>query len=210
MNIYNLKFIKMDSTIKNLALAVLLTAFITVSITAQNTTTWKVDKAHTSVNFSVNHFFSAVTGKFTNFNGQFNFDPNNLKYSKVAFTVEINSVNTNNAKRDKHLQSADFFNAKTFTNMTFKSSKIEMKSKNDYLLYGKLTIKDITKEVILPMKITGQMEHPMKKGTLIMGILIDTTINRTDFGVGTGNWATTMVVGNAVKIHIPMELNRKK
>jgi len=199
----------MATTIKNLGLAVVLTAFIAVSTNAQNATMWKVDKAHTSVNFSVNHFFSAVTGKFTTFNGQINFDPNNLKESKADFTVSINSVNTDNGKRDKHLQSADFFDAKKYPYMTFKSIKIETKSDNEFLVHGKLTIKDKTKEVILPMKITGKMEHPMKKGTVIMGIVINTTINRTDFGVGTGDWATTLVVGNEVKIHIPMELNRK-
>jgi len=200
----------MTTTIKNLGLAVVLTAFIAVSTNAQNATMWKVDKAHTSVNFSVNHFFSAVTGKFTTFNGQINFDPNNLKESKADFTVSINSVNTDNGKRDKHLQSSDFFDAKRYPHMTFKSKKIEVKSDNEYLVYGKLTIKDKTKEVILPMKITGKMEHPMKKGTIILGVLINTTINRTDFGVGTGDWATTLVVGNEVRIHIPMELNRKK
>jgi len=200
----------MATTIKNLGLAVVFTAFIAVSTNAQNATMWKVDKAHTSVNFSVNHFFSAVTGKFTTFNGQINFDPNNLKESKADFTVSINSVNTDNGKRDKHLQSSDFFDAKRYPHMTFKSKKIEVKSDNEYLVYGKLTIKDKTKEVILPMKITGKMEHPMKKGTIILGVLINTTINRTDFGVGTGDWATTLVVGNEVRIHIPMELNRKK
>jgi len=199
----------MISTIKNLGLAIVLTTLITVSTSAQNATMWKVDKAHTSVNFSVNHFFSAVTGKFTKFNGQINFDPNNLKESKADFSVSINSVNTDNGKRDKHLQSADFFDAKKYPYMTFKSIKIETKSDNEFLVHGKLTIKDKTKEVILPMKITGKMEHPMKKGTVIMGIVINTTINRTDFGVGTGDWATTLVVGNEVKIHIPMELNRK-
>lgn len=200
----------MVSSIKNLGLAVVLTAFIAVSTNAQNATVWKVDKAHTSVNFSVNHFFSAVIGKFTKFNGQFNFDPDNLIESKADFTVAINSVNTDNGKRDKHLQSSDFFDAKRYPDMTFKSNKIEMKSDNEYLVYGKLTIKDKTKEVVLPMKITGTMEHPMKKGTIILGIVISTTINRTDFGIGTGDWATTLVVGNEVKIHIPMELNRKK
>ncbi|PCI02835.1 MAG: polyisoprenoid-binding protein [Flavobacteriaceae bacterium] len=200
----------MDSTIKKLGLAVALTLFIAVSVHAQDVTVWKVDKAHTSVNFSVNHFFSAVTGKFTIFNGNFNFDTNNLKESNVDFTVSIKSVNTDNAKRDKHLQSGDFFDANTYPNLVFKSFKIEMKSDNEYLIHGKLTIKDKTKEVILPMKITGKMVHPMKKNTLLMGIVINTTINRTDFGIGTGDWATTMVVGNEVRIHIPMELNSKK
>ena len=200
----------MVSTIKTMIFAVVITAFSTLSVNAQEATMWKVDKAHTSVNFSIKHFFSAVTGKFTDFNGTMHFDPNNLAGSKANFTVAINSINTDDAKRDKHLQSADFFDATTYPNMTFKSTKFEQKSAKEYLIYGKLTIKDQTKEVVLPLKITGEMEHPMMKGTYILGVVIDTTLDRTTYGVGTGDWAATMVVGDEVKIHIPMELNRTK
>ncbi|HAK12885.1 MAG TPA: polyisoprenoid-binding protein, partial [Chitinophagaceae bacterium] len=107
-------------------------------------------------------------------------------------------------------QSVDFFDAKSFPDMSFKSTKIEKRNDKEYLVHGKLTIKDKTKDVILPMKITGEIEHPMMKGTIILGLVIDTTINRTDFGVGTGSWAATMVVGDEVRIHIPIELNRMK
>lgn len=200
----------MVQSFKKIGFAVLLTAFGTFSVNAQNTTMWKIDKAHTSVNFSVNHFFSSVTGKFTSFEGDINFAPNNLKASKVNFTVLVNSVNTDDKKRDEHLQSPDFFDAKAYPNMTFKSIRIEKKSETEYSVYGKLTIKDKTKDVVLPLKITGEMEHPMMKGTIILGVLIDTTLDRTNYGVGTGNWATTMVVGDEVRIHIPMELNRMK
>ncbi|MFN4233273.1 MAG: YceI family protein [Bacteroidia bacterium] len=200
----------MVSKIKKIGFAVLLTVFGALTANAQEATKWKLDKSHTSVNFSINHFFSAVTGKFTSFDGDFYFDPNNLQGSKAEFTIAVKSVNTDDSKRDNHLQSADFFDAKKYPNMTFKSTKIESKSEKEYLVHGKLTIKDKTKDVVLPMKITGEMEHPMMKGTLILGLVIETTINRTEFGVGTGNWAATMVVGDEVKIHIPMELNRKK
>ena len=205
-----LKLYTMVSTIKKIGFAVILTVFSAITVSAQNATTWKLDKSHTSVNFSINHFFSSVTGKFKTFDGNFNFDPTNLSGSKANFTVTVKSVSTDDSKRDKHLQSGDFFDAKAYPNMTFKSTKIEKKSDKDYLVHGKLTIRNKTKDVVLPMKVTGEMEHPMMKGTLILGLVIDTTINRTDFGVGTGNWATTMVVGDEVRIHIPMELNRMK
>lgn len=200
----------MVSTIKKFGFAVLLTVFGVFAANAQNATMWKLDKSHTSVNFSINHFFSAVTGKFKTFDGNFNFDPTNLQGSKADFTIAVKSVNTDDSKRDKHLQSGDFFDAKAYPNMTFKSTKIEKKSEKEYLVHGKLTIKDKTKDVVLPMKVTGEMEHPMMKGTLILGLVIDATINRTDFGVGTGSWAATMVVGDEVRIHIPIELNRMK
>ncbi len=200
----------MVSTIKTMVFAVAITALSTLSANAQDATMWKVDKSHTSINFSINHFFSAVTGKFTDFDGMIHFDPNNLKGSKADFSVSINSVNTDDAKRDNHLESKDFFDAKTYPKMSFESTKFEKKSDKEYLVHGKLTIKDKTESLVLPMKITGEMEHPMMKGTIILGVVIDTTIDRTDYGVGTGDWAATMVVGDEVRIHIPMELNRMK
>lgn len=200
----------MVSTIKKFGFAVAITVMGALSVNAQDATMWKIDKSHTSVNFAINHFFSSVPGKFTDFDGMIHFDPNNLKGSKADFSASINSINTDDAKRDKHLQSKDFFDAKTYPNMSFQSTKFEKKSDKEYLIHGKLTIKNKTKNVILPMKITGEMEHPMKKGTIILGVVIDTTLDRTQYGVGTGDWAATMVVGDEVRIHIPMELNRKK
>ena len=200
----------MYSTIKKISFAVILTALSVFTLNAQNATMWKVDKSHTSVNFSVNHFFSAVTGKFTSFDGNINFDPANLQGSSVNFTIPIKSVNTDDSKRDKHLQSADFFNAKAYPNMIFISTRFEKKSDKEYVAYGKLTIRNVSKEIALPFKITGEMEHPMMKGTIILGLASSIKINRNDYGVGTGSWATTMVVGDNVDININMELNRMK
>jgi polyisoprenoid-binding protein YceI len=200
----------MVSKIKKLSLAVIISIATAFSVQAQDATMWMLDKSHTSINFSINHFFSAVTGKFTAFDGNIHLDPNNVAGSKADFTISINSVNTDDDKRDDHLQSADFFDATTYPTMRFASTRIEKKSDKEFMVHGKLTIKDITKDVVLPLRITGEMEHPMMKGTIILGVEIDTTISRSDFGVGTGSWAATMVVGDEVRIHIPMELNRMK
>ena len=124
--------------------AVLFLFFSSFATIAQDATNWKLDKAHTSVNFSINHFFSAVTGKFRSFEGQIHFDPNNLAGSKAEFTVAVNSISTDVEKRDKHLQSADFFDVKRFPQMSFISTRIEKKSAKDFLIFGKLTIKDHT------------------------------------------------------------------
>lgn len=200
----------MFSIIKRTVVAIAILFAGYTSATAQNVTSWKMDKPHSSVNFSINHFFSAVNGNFNSFNGKFEFDPENPAGGQMEFTVDVNSVNTNDGKRDKHLQSGDFFDAKKFPTMTFKSTSIEKKTDNEFTAHGKLTIRDVTREIALPFKITGQMEHPMKKGMIILGLSTDLKINRTDFGVGTGSWAATMVVGDEVDIHIPLELNRKK
>lgn len=73
------------------------------TVNSQNPTKWTLDKSHTSVNFSINRLFSAVTGEFSTFDGNFNFDPANLKGSKADYTIAVNSVNTDENKRDKHL-----------------------------------------------------------------------------------------------------------
>ena len=206
----NSNFVSMTSAIKKIALVALWAILTVFSTNAQDATMWMVDKAHTSVNFSINHFFSTVTGKFSKFDGMVHFDPANLKGSRVDFNVEVPSVNTGEEKRDQHLQSNDFFDSGTYPKMSFVSSKFVKKSENEYLVHGKLTIRNTTKDIILPLKVTGEMEHPMMKGNLILGLSTNLKIKRTDYGVGTGNWAATMVVGDDVDVNIHMELNRKK
>lgn len=200
----------MISKMKTLLFAFFATILFSFTAQAQDSSMWMLDKDHTSVNFSINHFFSEVKGNFTDFDGKFQIYPTNIADGKISFTVKTKSVNTDNAKRDKHLQSPDFFDAETYPEITFSSTKLESTSKNEFLAHGDLTIRGVTKKVSLPFKITGQMEHPMMKGTMIMGLLLNTTINRTDYNVGTASWSTTMVVGDEVQINIPLELNRKK
>lgn len=199
----------MITRIKKLGFATVIIAIYGLSVQAQDAQMWMLDKSHSSVNFSINHFFSEVKGNFTDFEGSFHFDPNNVKGSQLAFMVNVKSVNTDDSKRDNHLQSPDFFNASEFPEIKFESTKIKKVGDKQYEATGKLSIKDVTKTIKIPFNITGQMEHPMMKGTIILGVVIDTTIDRTDYGVGTGDWAATMIVGDEVKIHIPMELNRK-
>ena len=109
----------MISTIKTMAFALAIAALSAVSVNAQDATMWKIDKSHTSVNFSINHFFSSVPGKFTGFDGTIHFDPNNLKGSKAEISVSINSLNTDDTKRDEHVKSKDFFNADAYPKMSF-------------------------------------------------------------------------------------------
>lgn len=179
------------------------------TLMAQKAPQWKVDKAHTSVNFTATHFFSEVPGSFDEFSGDFYINPDNIKESTMNFTAKVKSVNTKNKKRDKHLMSPDFFNAQKYPTMDFKSTSFEKKGENTYVLYGKLTIKDVTKEVKIPFEVKGLMKHPMKKGVQILGLSFSTTIDRTEFDVGTGDWAATAVVGDDVQVSIDMELNRE-
>lgn len=200
----------MKTVTKTLTFLFLLVVGLSFQTFAQDAPSWKIDESHTSVNFSINHFFSAVTGKFKEFEGEFNLDLDNLDASKASFVIDVASVDTDEPKRDKHLQSKDFFNAKNFPKMKFESTGFTKKSDKEFVVKGNLTIRDVTKLVELPVKVSGQMEHPMKRKTLILGLVVEYTMNRNDFGVGTGDWAATAVVGDEVRISIPMELNRKQ
>lgn len=194
---------------KNLILLFFI-VFTAITVTnAQSATQWDMDKAHTSVNFGINHFFSEVTGKFKDFDGTFNFDEKNLGGSKFTFTIKVNSVDTDNSKRDGHLQTADFFDAAQFPEIKFESSKITKKSKSEYNAEGKMTMRGITKKVIIPFKVIGEMNNPMRAGEKVMGISLTTSLNRADYGIGTGDFASDAVIGNEVRINIPIELHRK-
>ena len=194
----------MASRINRLGLVVLLSGFSLIAAMAQDATNWQIDKSQSAVNFSINNFFVSVKGQFTEFDGDISFDPNNLKNSNARFTIPIKSINTGNDTRDKHLQVENFFDAETYPEMIFQSSKFEQHSDKEFLVYGKLTIKDQTKDVVLPMKIISKMN-----GANTLSVEIDTAIDRKDYGVGTGVWSVTVSIGNEVKIHIPLELSRK-
>lgn len=200
----------MYKTIKKISIIAIVALISVISLNAQTAYQWKIDKAHTSINFSINHFFSTVTGRFNDFDGTFFFDPANLKGSKADFTISVKSINTDVKKRDDHLQTSDFFDAEKYPNIKFQSTKFEKKSGNNYIVYGNLTIKNTTKLVKLPFKVLGEVENPMMKGTWVLSLAAETKIKRNDYGVGTGNWAATVVVGNEVDIKINMELDRTK
>lgn len=168
---------------------------------------WSVDKAHSSINFSVRHFFTPTTGKFNDFDAKVHFSPDNLAESMVEVTIPIAEINTDNEKRDGHLQTADFFNAEEFPTMTFKSTEFIDKGDGLYHIKGDLTIKDVTKSVEIPAKLLGVMDHPMREGVKVAGFQINTSIMRNDYGVGTGDYVSDAVIGNEVKIDINLEVH---
>lgn len=183
-------------------------AFTTVQTNDRaKATAWSIDKAHSNLNFQVIHFFTPVNGKFHDYTSKIYFNPANLAESSINVEVMVNSIDTNNEKRDGHLQSDDFFNAKKYPKMIFKSSKITKEGDNKFVAHGKLTIKDVIKEVKLPFTLLGMKDHPMKENTKVAGIKGNLTIDRTDFDVGVGDWAATAVVGDEVDISFALELN---
>lgn len=174
--------------------------FFGVSVFAQ--TQWKVDPYHSSLNFNISHSgISIVNGKFMEYTGNLTTDGEALKGANVNFTVKVNSINTNVGDRDNHLRSADFFDVKKFPTMTFKSTKIVATDKPDsYLLYGNLTIKDVTKEVIFDVHY-GEIAKSDQGERL--GVKAQTTINRFDYNVNFDPASTT--VGKDVNIIIHLQ-----
>lgn len=172
---------------------------------------WAFDKAHSAVTFNVRHFFTPVVGQFNEYSGDVYFDAKNLKESSINVTINVNSIDTKNEKRDAHLQSQDFFNSSKFPKISFVSTEIVDKGNNKYVAKGKLTIKDVSKNIELPFTLLGTMAHPfMKDGTLLAAFEASLKLNRNEYTVGAGDFIQTAVVGEEVDIKITLEMNSVK
>ena len=171
---------------------------------------WKIDSNHSGVLFEIKHIYSTVRGHFSDFSGDVFFDPDNLEKSKLDFVVKVDSINTNNEKRDNHLRSNDFFSASKYPVMKFRSARVSHAGGNKYLLEGKMTIKDVTKDMVLEFIYWGQKENPFKNNEMVAGFDTRFNINRLDFHVGDGKFHDMGVVGKDVDILITLEVVRSK
>jgi polyisoprenoid-binding protein YceI len=162
------------------AIYLLVMTFITIGSYAQ--TQWKVDPYHSSLNFNISHSgISLVNGKFLDYTGNLTTNGEALNDASFNFTVDVKSINTNVEDRDNHLRSADFFEVEMYPAMSFKSTKILATGKPDhYLLYGKLTIKDVTKDVIFDVDFGGIAKSDQGEK---LGMKAKTTINRFDYNI---------------------------
>ncbi|MEA4918352.1 YceI family protein [Proteiniphilum sp.] len=143
---------------------------------------YKVDPAHASVNFLVKHNgITFVQGRFDKFEGAIIGSPQQFESARVFFNVDVESINTGIAKRDEHLQSADFFEVKRFPSMSFESTGIEKVEENKYKLHGKLQIKDVTKDVTFDVVYGGSVKG--KDGSEIVGFKATKKINRLDYNI---------------------------
>jgi len=173
--------------------------------------TYAVDKAHSDVSFQIRHFASKVRGNFNDFEGTIQADPAKPEMSSVVFTIKTASINTNNPDRDKHLRSADFFDAEKNPEITFKSSRITPAGvKDKYNVTGTLTIHGVSKEVTLPVTFLGFARDP--GGNQRASFEISVKLNRKDFGI---NWnkaldAGGFMLGDDVDVTINLETVQKK
>ena len=172
--------------------------------------TYSIDPAHASAHFKVRHLMIAnVRGEFRKVSGTVRFDPSNLAASSITAEIDVNSLNTREPDRDKHLKSADFFDAEHYPTIKFQSKKIEAQGPDAYKVTGDLTIRGITREVVLRVSgPTDEVKDPW--GQTRRGAEAVAKIDRKDFGVsynavleGGG-----LVVGDEIEISLEVELVR--
>jgi len=186
-----------------------------VGETATSAAAWVVDAPHTKVQFSVNHFFTPVTGGFDEFEVTLDYDAENPEESSVEARIAVAGVNTGNERRDNHLRSADFFAAEEHPYITFRSTSVTQSSDGWLIARGPLTIRGTTREIELPIELLGVQEIPGDLREMLGGaeriasFRAATKIDRGEFGVGTGSWAATLVVGGEVEIEILVEAHYK-
>lgn len=172
--------------------------------------TWKIDTAHSNLCFSVRHIYSSIRGSFDDFKGTVKFSPENLTGGSIELEAKVGSINTGHTKRDGHLNSDDFFASKQYPVMTFKSTAVKRGKGNQYLVEGKLTIKDVTKSVSVPFTFFGVKDHPLDKKAQVAGLEARMTIDRLAYHVGTGKFYKIGAVGKDVDVLITLELTREK
>lgn len=171
---------------------------------------WDFDTTHSRFYFSIDHIYAKVIGFFEDFSGRVIFDPANLEESVFDIKIETQSINTNIRKRDNHLRSAEFLSVSKYPLMTFMSKRITHNGGNQYTVEGDLTIKDVTKSVVLPLTYFGTRDNPLKKGEIVAGFETRFTIDRFDYHVGTGKFYDLGVVGKDVDIIVSLEMLREK
>lgn len=166
---------------------------------------WELDKPHTNFYFLVEHIFSKVGGQFNDFIGEVKFDSANLAESRFFFEIKTDSIDTNIPKRDKHLQSGDFFDSGKFPLMTFESTQITDVGNNKYEVLGKFTVKGKSYDLTLPLVLAGIKTHPAVKGKEVIGFNGELTIDRLAYQIGTGKFYDLGIVGKDVKIFVTFE-----
>jgi len=177
-------------------------AIIVFTVNAFAQTQWKVDPYHSSLNFAVEHSgISLVNGKFTEYTGSLTTNGDALEEAQFDFTIQVSSINTNVEQRDQHLKSADFFEVDKFPTMSFSSTKIlETGRPNHYLLYGELTIKDVTKEVIADVYFGGKSKSDQGEK---LGLKAIATIDRFDYNIDYD--PTAAGIGKDIKILVHLQ-----
>lgn len=188
-------------------IALLGVTLLTLAGVSAQEATWVADKAHSQVLFTVSHMVIAeVTGRFREFDITLTQKNDDFSGSGLSATINAASVNTDNESRDGELRSDSFFNAEEFPTISFQATSFEKVDTDRYNITGDLTIKDVTKPVVLDAKYKGSIKGP--RGKMRAAFKASTTINRFDYGV---KWDRTLdtgglIAGEEVEITLLVEL----
>ncbi|MEX5444543.1 YceI family protein [Acinetobacter schindleri] len=184
---------------KTLALGLAVSSVATFSMAKP--VAYTIDPGHTATVFSWSHFgFSTPSANFSDIQGTITVDNEKPANSSVNVTIPVSSINTNVKALDEHIQKAEFFDVEKYPNITFKSTKVQALGKNKYKIAGDLTIKGVTKPVVLDAVLNKQAIHPMTKLQTI-GFNATTSFNRSAFNVG----AYVPNVGDKITVNITTE-----
>ena len=193
---------------RNLKFLVAILVLVSTSLFSQ--TTWTVDKAHTKVGFSITHMvITSVEGFFKDYDAKITSKDDDFSTAGIDFTINTNSIFTDNEKRDNHLRSDDFFNAEKYPQLIFKSKLIKKVGEDKYKLVGDFTIRDVTKEIELDVKLNGIIKDGF--GNTRAGFKITGEVNRFDYNL---KWSKTietggLIAGKEVELIINLEILRK-
>jgi polyisoprenoid-binding protein YceI len=168
---------------------------------------YQIDNSHSQIAFSVRHMMIAkVRGKFQSFSGTIDLNEQNPEHTTVEVHIEAASIDTNDANRDKHLRSDDFFSADQYPHLIFKSTQVQLAGENRAHLHGNLTIREISKPVTLEVEYNGSAKSPW--GTTSHGFTAHTVINRKDWDLTWNQALETggVLVGDEITIDIELEL----
>jgi polyisoprenoid-binding protein YceI len=204
------EIVTMSHSLTRIALTASLAATVSLPASAA-TSTWQIDPQHTAAQFSVRHLaISTVRGGFSKVTGTVVFDDKDASKSTVDVTIDVSTVDTREPNRDKDLKSDKFFDVDHYPTMTFRSKKVEQNGVGKLKVFGDLTIRGVTKEVVLDVDgPTAPVKDPW--GNQRAAVNATTKINRQDYGV---KWNATMdnggvVVGDEVSINIDAEMIQK-
>ena len=170
---------------------------------------YEIDPVHSTIGFAVKHMMVSITrGAFSDYQGTVEFDSKDVAAFKADVVIQAKSINTGAANRDNHLRSAEFLDVEKFPTITFVGKQLQQQGA-EYLIIGDLTIHGVTKEITIPVMVSGPVSSP--SGTQVIGLSGSTVINRQDFGV---SWHKSLdsgglVVDDMVKIIVEIEAGKK-
>jgi polyisoprenoid-binding protein YceI len=173
-------------------------------------TVWEIDSKHTALEFAVKHMmFATVKGRFAGVKGTIEIDERDPTRASVEVEIDARTIDTREEQRDAHLRSADFFDVDRYPTIRFRSVRVERIGEKQARVNGDLTIRDVTRPVVLDATFLGRGTNPW--GQEVAGFHAETTINRKDFGL---HWnapleAGGFLVGDEIKVEADVEAIRK-